>query len=396
MKVYIMDLLPYGQHFEAFKADRYIPYPLPGRHCDPKVAARTYDQHFAIWEEMDRLGYDGLGLNEHHTTPHGLMVSPNMIAAAAARVTKRLELLILGNLIPLHNPLRIAEELAMADCMSNGRVLPGFARGVPREYRVYDVPMADSRARFEEALEIIRRAWTEDVFSFEGKFWRYKDISIWPRPLQQPHPPIFIPFTNSKETIELAGRHNFNAVMVGGHKGVTEDVVGYFARQLAAHGHTMTSDKMTLYTEAYVADSQEEALKEYAPYFLYFKQTLWHHGSEQSNESLGKAGYLNPASFDYVRPENRPFALLDRSRIRTVELADVERQVKDGQLAFGPGKQVAEQLIEAAETMGANRILLNLNLGALPPDMFMEQIRRFGRDVLPRLQAHQVKTRAAA
>ena len=158
MKVYLMDLLPYGQHFDEFKAGRFIPYPLPGKHCDPKIAARTYEEHFAVWAEMDALGFDGLGLNEHHTTPHGLMVSPNMMAAAAARVAKKLEFLILGNLLPLHNPLRIAEELAMADCMSQGRILPGFARGVPREYRVYDVPMSESRARFDEALEIIRKA----------------------------------------------------------------------------------------------------------------------------------------------------------------------------------------------------------------------------------------------
>ncbi len=391
MKVYLMDLLPYGQHFEEFKAGRFIPYPLPGRYCDPKVAARTYDEHFAVWAEMDALGYDGLGLNEHHTTPHGLMVSPNMIAAAAARTTKRLEFLILGNLIPLHNPLRIAEELAMADCLSGGRILPGFARGVPREYRVYDVPMAESRARFDEALEIIRKAWTEDVFSHEGKFWNYKDIGIWPRPVQQPHPPMFIPFTGSKETIELAGRLDLNAVLSAGHRGVTQDIIAYFGKQLAAHGHALIPDKVCLFTDAYVAESAEAALKEYAPYYLYFVQTLWHHGSDQSNEALGKAGYVASSSFDYIRPENLPFAQLDRSKIRQTNLADVEKRVKDGQLAFGAPKEVAERLIDLAEGMGANRILLNLNLGALPNEMFMEQVRRFGREVLPRLQAHEVK-----
>ena len=100
---------------------------------------------------MDKLGFDGVGLNEHHTTPHGLMNSPNMMAAVGAQRTKKLKFLMLGNLVPLHNPLRIAEELAMADCMSRGRILSGFARGVPREYNVYGVPMAESRARFEEA-----------------------------------------------------------------------------------------------------------------------------------------------------------------------------------------------------------------------------------------------------
>lgn len=391
MKVYLMDLLPYGQHFEEFKAGRFIPYPLPGRHCDPKIAARTYEEHFAVWAEMDTLGYDGLGLNEHHTTPHGLMVSPNMIAAAAARATKKLQFLILGNLLPLHNPLRIAEELAMADCLSQGRILPGFARGVPREYRVYDVPMSESRARFDEALEIIRKAWVEDVFSYEGKFWQFKDISIWPRPLQRPHPPMFIPFTGSKETIELAGRLNLNAVLSAGHPGVTQDIVAFFAKQLAAHGHSLQSDQLCLFTDAWVADSADAALREYGPYYLYFVQTLWHHGSDQTNESLGKAGYVASSSFDYIRPENQPFAQLDRGKIRQTTLPDVERRVKDGQLAFGSPKDVADRLIDMAERMGANRMLLNLNLGALPHEMFLEQVRRFGREVLPRLQAHEVK-----
>ena len=130
-----------------------MPFPLPGRISIREIAARSYEQHLAVWEEMDRLGYDGVGLNEHHTTPHGLMNSPNMMAAAGAQRTKKLKFFILGNLLPLHNPLRIAEELAMADCISRGRIMAGFARGVPREYKVYDVPMAESRARFDEALD---------------------------------------------------------------------------------------------------------------------------------------------------------------------------------------------------------------------------------------------------
>ncbi|MDB5570102.1 MAG: flavin-dependent oxidoreductase [Hyphomicrobiales bacterium] len=390
MKVYLMDLLPYGKHFDEYKADRYIPYPLPGKNFDPKIAARTYAEHFEIWNEMEELGFDGVGLNEHHTTPHGLMVSPNMMAVAGARMTKKLEFLLLGNLLPLHNPLRIAEELAMADCISEGRILSGFARGVPREYRVYDVPMSESRARFDEALDIICKAWTEDTFSYEGKFWSFKDISIWPRPYRQPHPPIWIPFTGSKETIQLAGRNNFSAVLPAGHPGVTQDIVGYYGEQLAANGHTITPEHLCLFTDAYVAESQEAALRENMSYYLYFVQTLWHHGSDQPKEALGKAGYVASSSFDYLRPENKPFAEMDRAKIRLTEASDVEARVKSGSLAWGSPKEVAERLIEKAEQMGANQVLLNVNLGAPPHDMFREQIRRFGREVLPLLKAHQV------
>ena len=161
MKVFVFDLLAYGKQLEHLKAGNELPYPLARKHFEADVAARTYAEHLQAWEEMDRLGYDGVGFNEHHCSPYGLMNSPNLMAAAAAQRTHRLKLLIYGNLLPLHEPLRLAEELAMLDCMSGGRLISGFARGIPREYQVHHVPLSDSRARFEEAFEIITRAWAE-------------------------------------------------------------------------------------------------------------------------------------------------------------------------------------------------------------------------------------------
>jgi alkanesulfonate monooxygenase SsuD/methylene tetrahydromethanopterin reductase-like flavin-dependent oxidoreductase (luciferase family) len=179
MKVFVFDLLPYGENLEHLKnGARELPWPLAKQHFNPEVAVRTYAEHLEAWEELDRLGFDGVAFNEHHTSPYGLMNSPNLLAAAATQRTKRLKLLVYGNLLPLHEPLRLAEELAMLDCMSNGRLISGFARGIPREHNVYDVPQPDSRARFEEAWEIIRRAWTEEVFSYEGRFWSCRDLAI--------------------------------------------------------------------------------------------------------------------------------------------------------------------------------------------------------------------------
>src|SRR5437016_13221293 len=106
---------------------------------------------------MDRLGYDGVGFNEHHTSPYGLMNSPNLLAAAAAQRTQRLKLLVYGNLLPLHDPLSLAEELAMLDCMSDRRIVSGFARGIPRDHNAYGVPLSDSRARFAAPWETISR-----------------------------------------------------------------------------------------------------------------------------------------------------------------------------------------------------------------------------------------------
>lgn len=392
MQVFLFDLLPYDRHFDEFKPGRHMPFPLPGCYFDPEVAARSYEQHLAVWEEMDRLGYDGVGLNEHHATPHGLMNSPNMMAVAGAQRTRRLKFFLLGNLLPLHNPLRVAEELALADCMSRGRILSGFARGVPREYKVYDVPMAESRARFDEALAVILRAWQEDVFSHEGEFWRFKDVSIWPRPYQRPHPPVWIPFTGSKETIECAAAGNFGAAIHHPHRGVVNDMIAHFGRMLAKAGHRISSEKICVMTDAWVAESGAKALDEYAPYFLYFNNVLWHHGGNPPGQKANPVatGYVKSSSYDYVRPENASEAVIDREKARALNRPDVEAKVASGELAFGNPEAVTERLIAQAEAVGANTLLINVSFGAMPNAMFMEQVRRFGRDVLPKLQAHQV------
>src|SRR3989442_8005056 len=241
MNVFVFDLLPYAEHLDHLKQGKELPWPLPRRHFKPEVAVRTYAEHLQAWDALERLGFDGVGFNEHHTSPYGLMNSPNLLAASAAQRTKRLKLLIYGKLLPIHEPLRLAEELAMLHCLPNGRINSGFARGIPREHNVYSVPQSESRARFEEAWEIIRRAWTEESFSYDGQFWQYKDVALWPRPVQQPHPPVWVPVTASKETIEWAGAHNIPITPgASTHRGVREDVIRYYASQLERHGHKVT------------------------------------------------------------------------------------------------------------------------------------------------------------
>src|SRR5246127_2948181 len=147
MKVFVFDLLAYGEQLEHLKIGSELPYPLLKKYCKPEVAARTYAEHLEAWEELDRLGYDGVGFNEHHCSPYGLMNSPNLLAAAAAQRTKRLKLLIYGNLLPLHEPLRLAEELSMLDCMSQGRLISGFARGIPPQYAGHKLASGGARGR---------------------------------------------------------------------------------------------------------------------------------------------------------------------------------------------------------------------------------------------------------
>jgi len=390
MKVFVFDLLAYDTHLDHLKGDAVeLPYPLNGRHFDPEVGIRTYEEHLLAWEELDRLGYDGVGFNEHHTSPYGLMNSPNLMAAAAAQRTKTLKLLIYGNLLPLHSPLRLAEELAMLDCLSRGRIISGFARGIPREYGVHNVPMAESRARFEEAYEIVVGAWTQDVFSYEGQFWSYKDVALWPRPVQRPHPPVWMPVVGSRESIEWAASKDIPITPGLAPGGLRSDIIRLYAEVQARHGRRVTPDHLSIGVSAYVADSKAQAVRENGPYHLYFNRTLFSHGNFTETEIQRQHGYVTASSTDYVSPENRKQAEHSRADFRNMTMAELERRAE--QMPWGTADEVAERLIAEADRSGANTLLVSLNRGAMPHEMFLEQIRRFGREVLPRLQAHQVK-----
>lgn len=390
MKVFVFDLLPYGAELDHLKDGSELPYPLAGRHFDPKVAARTYSEHLEAWEELDRLGFDGVAFNEHHCSPYGLMNSPNLMAAAAIQRTKRLKLLIYGNILPLHQPLRLAEELAMLDCMSEGRIISGFVRGIPREYQVHNVPLSDSRARFDEAFEILLRAWQEDVFSYDGRFWQYRDVSIWPRPYQRPHVPVWMPLSGSQESIEFAARHRVPITPGAGGTPMSlqEDIVRHFRKSLKAHGHSYSGDLLVAAANAYVAQDKAEAIAETGPHYLYFNRTLFSHGSFTETAKQKDSGYVSASARDYVRPSNQKAAARPRSDFREMTVERMTQLAQD--MPWGSADEVTARLIGQAERLGAETMLVSLNRGVMPHSMYMEQIRRFARDVLPALQAYKV------
>src|SRR5438094_870639 len=197
--VLMMPLMPWPHRAPA------PAYPEPTRLYDPALGRQVYDEHFRQMELYEECGYDAICINAHHAKPYGLMPSPNLIAAVLTQRTKRIKIGIFGNLPALHaHPLRLAEEVAMLDVMSGGRVISGFVRGVPQEFLAYSIPLADARPRMTEARDLVVKAWTErEPFAWHGKYFNYDRVSIWPRPLQEPHPPIILP-ADSDEGLEIA------------------------------------------------------------------------------------------------------------------------------------------------------------------------------------------------
>jgi alkanesulfonate monooxygenase SsuD/methylene tetrahydromethanopterin reductase-like flavin-dependent oxidoreductase (luciferase family) len=394
MRIFGFDLLPYPEHLDHLKVDGELPYPLPGKHFRPELAVRNYREHLDAWALMEELGFEGIGFNEHHTSPYGLMTSPNIMAAAASQRLSRMKILIYGNLLPIHEPLRLAEELAMLDCLTGGRLISGVARGIPREHTAYNVSLADSRARFEEAWEIIKLAWQADVFSYQGKFWTYKDVAIWPRPVQRPYPPVWVPVTTSQETLEWAAREN--APITPGAVATLaarQDMVRYYAACLAKHGRTITPDHVVAGANVYVADSREQALKEAGPYLLYFFHTLFSHGNLSNVGGQRQRGYVREEGLGWLRPEHREEFLRTLQGFRRTTMEDLKRNER---LAWGSPAEVRDSLIALGEALGANILLVQFNQGAMPHEMFMDQIRRFAAEVLPDIQGHVVTTVAVA
>ena len=176
----------------------------PNSLYDPVKGHDLYREYLDTLVLAEKLGFDGVCVNEHHQNAYGLMPSPNLIAAALTQRTSRMKLAVIGNALPLYNPpLRVAEEFAMLDVMSNGRLVAGMVVGGGPEYYSSQINPTHAREKFKEALALILKAWTTPgPFLWDSKHYFYRYVNPWPRPLQQPHPPIWIPGIGSAETIE--------------------------------------------------------------------------------------------------------------------------------------------------------------------------------------------------
>ena len=164
-------------------------WPVPNKQFDPKLGVELFDRYIEDKIYAEQTGFDWIGCNEHHMSPYGLMPNPNLVGAVVANRTKTAGILQSGNIVPIVNPIRVAEEYAMLDVMSGGRLVAGFMRGIPHEYVAYNVSPDESYARMEEAMALIKKAWSEpEPFGWEGEFYQYRAVSIWPRPVQHRSP----------------------------------------------------------------------------------------------------------------------------------------------------------------------------------------------------------------
>ena len=182
-------------------------WPIPPGLGDPATTAESYEAGIEECELAESVGFDWISLSEHHYSGRIQTSNPAVMAAAVAQRCKKTKIALLGQLLPLNNPVRIAEELGMLDNMTNGRLIMGFLRGTPNEDQVYGVNPTEGRAKMVEGMELVLKALTEpQPFSWEGRYYQFRTVSVWPRPIQQPHPPVIVA-TRSDETVRFAAEN---------------------------------------------------------------------------------------------------------------------------------------------------------------------------------------------
>jgi alkanesulfonate monooxygenase SsuD/methylene tetrahydromethanopterin reductase-like flavin-dependent oxidoreductase (luciferase family) len=239
--------------------DRMPAWPLPPKYCRREAARDTFAAATADALRLEEWGYDWVSISEHHYMSGILAPSATVLAGAIAQATSTIKVALMGPILPLNNPIRVAEEVAMLDGISDGRVICMLLRGTPNEVLSYTTNPAESRDITQEGIELILRAWTEVVpFGWAGRYFDFRNVAVWPRTLQDPHPRVY-GSGNSSESIVFAARHRMGIGVSYAPFHVVRRLVGLYRQECEAAGWTPGKDDVVYRTHCHVAHDDAEA-----------------------------------------------------------------------------------------------------------------------------------------
>jgi len=325
-------------------------------------------------EWSEELGFDEVWFTEHHFIDYGLSVDPATLAAAAASRTRRVRIGLAAAILPFHHPLRLAEQMALVDILSDGRLDVGVGRGNrPAEFAGYRVPQQESRERFDETIDVMQRGWTEERFSYHGRFFSFDDVRVIPKPVQRPHPPLY-QVCVTKDGIEntaLRGWPMLNSVLFGPVDQLvtnrdtyvnTLDKAGRTSEEIAA-----LLARWGVSRQIYVADTDAKALAEAKD------AELWYQDSFRR--------FVIPERIEDAHPTLQPAFRAMADRLGKVTWEGLVAET----LAFGSPDTVARH-IEYMRSIGVGQVLCWMNFGGLPQDKIRRSMELFAREVMPRFR----------
>jgi len=344
-------------------------------HLFERPAGRTskeiIDEQMDLMVRAEEFGFDSVWPAEHHFREYGHCATPALTLAALAARTKTIRLGTGVVVLPLNHPVRVAEDYAFLDVLSNGRIDLGIGRGYqPHEYQGYGVDQTRSKDIFRESVEIIEKAWTEELFSYHGKFYQFDDLSVFPRPLQQPHPPIWMA-SLSNETFELCGRHGFNllcAPVFGFNVQTGATQIEQYREGLKAHGRDPAQHGIAALTMTYVAETTQQALDEFQDGVMWYMRTF--------------QKYVAPPKGQPPVPGYEFYA-----QIRDLlDLAEWDRIVAAGAVVCGSPDEVVERIGAMSDLCGFTDYLAWTRIGGLAHDKVMRSTELMASKVMPQLR----------
>jgi alkanesulfonate monooxygenase SsuD/methylene tetrahydromethanopterin reductase-like flavin-dependent oxidoreductase (luciferase family) len=387
MKFHFFHLMPYPKLPADFR-DKYpsVWVDVPASLFDPEVGNRSYNEYLDELEYADQMGFDGICVNEHHQNAYGLMPSPNLMAAALTRRTSHAKLVLMGNSVALYNPpTRVAEEMAMLDVMSGGRLVAGFPVGTPQDtVFAYGQSPATLREKYREGVQLILRAWQEpNTFAFNGKYTQLRYVNVWPRPVQRPHPPVWVPGGASVETWDWCVENDFlyaNLSYFGYQE--AQKVLDGFWKSVERHNAERNPYRAGFLQFVGVADSDAEAERLYAEPAKYFYRNCLHVG----------AGYVNPPGYTSLATiragiEGQVARITRRAGSRA-ELATLGWKdfIDRGYVVAGSPDTVVAKLSELAEKLNVGHLMVLLHFGDMSRETTIYNTTRFAKEIIPRMR----------
>ncbi|HBP15408.1 MAG: LLM class flavin-dependent oxidoreductase [Pseudomonadota bacterium] len=381
MKFTWFNLMPWPYLPEDFREKyRSVWVDIPSSLYDPVRGHELYNVYLDELEYAEECGFDGIGVNEHHANGYGLMPSPNLMAAALARRTSKSALVVLGNSIALYNPpLRVAEEFAMLDVISGGRLLAGFPVGTSMDtnYCYGQIP-ALTREKYREAHDLIMRAWREDEpFTFNGRYNQLRYANCWPKPIQSP-PPIFIPGGGSLETYDFCIENDYVYCYLSftGYLRAKQLMDGYWER-VEECGKDDSPYRAGFAQTIVVAETDEEAERDYREHIDYFYNRCLH----------VYPGFADAPGYRTIKTlKANVTSQMTEQAFGNVSSMSWQQLIDDGYIIAGSPDTVAKQMRELATSLRVGNIFCLIHVGNMPQDKCMRSTKLFAEEVIPQLR----------
>jgi alkanesulfonate monooxygenase SsuD/methylene tetrahydromethanopterin reductase-like flavin-dependent oxidoreductase (luciferase family) len=337
---------------------------------EPGAQAKYYQEALeqVLWAEQ--LGFDSVWFTEHHFSRHGIVPASLTVLAYLAGLTTSIRLGTAVTVLPFHHPIRLAEEAATVDVLSHGRLDLGVGRGYQwGEFHKFDIAMDEATRRFEEAMEVMTKAWTAtEPFDHRGEFWSCNDMTLHPKPVQIPHPPLWVA-ASSPTSMDRVARHHWN-LLIGQGESLQQVAaqVEYFRTAVAEAGGSYSPNRVTAARAMYTAQSQEQARQDTEAPFMWFKRT----GQEVGTPPDHRVELLPDDFKEY------------RRRYAQGVYANYDA-MWDNVALFGTPERVAER-VEWLQHAGVENLIFFVNYGGIEHRKVLDSLELFATHVMPRFK----------